>query len=249
VTTPQSTLEVASAARTAQLGIRARLMVDVAKLWPLLDRKNVSATFPGWLEAMKSVTRLYHRESSAAAGAAYRQAREVATLSPAPESLVRIADDPVDEWLEKAFRYSGPALLDKDTARPNTALSTTIGTASRIAQDGGRVTTLETTAADPVALGWYRVTGPNPCAFCALLASRGIVYHGDAFDRSDARFHGEGEFKVHNHCSCILAPAFSRDQELPASSKVALDVYRHRGKGPALPAFRKAWAEHTAAAQ
>lgn len=221
-------------------------MVDVAKLWPLLDRKNVAATFPGWLEAMKSLTRLYHRESSASAGQFYRQSREIATLSPAPDSLVRLSPEPDEEWLDKAYRYSGPGMLSRDTARPNTALTTTLGTAARIAQDGGRTTTLDTVAADPVAVGWYRSPGPTPCYFCAMLASRGIVYHADSFDRSDARFHGAGEFKVHNHCACTVQPAFSHGQELPDVAQQAADVYRNRGKGPAMKAFRKAWEAHQA---
>jgi hypothetical protein len=254
----RTTLEVAITARTMQLAIRARLLRDVTALWPALDKNRLGETFPGWVRAMSLLVRNYHGQSAAAASAAYREARAQATMSPAPRSLVKLAPAPSDEWMRQAFGFSGPGMLNKDTARPNTALSTTLGTASRIALDGGRTTTLETVKHDPVALGWYRVTDGAPCAFCALLASRPALKHEDgslrkgalygehSFDASNARFDGPGEFKVHNDCGCSMAPMFSTSDEMPAVNQKAAEVYANRGDGPALKAFRKAWAEHLA---
>lgn len=244
-----SALTLAASARTIQLAIRARLLQDVARLWPLLDPKRLDETFPGWMRAMTILTRDYRSQSSAAASAAYRAARQQATQSPAPRSLVRLAPDADEEWLSRAYGFSGPGMLRRDTARPNTALSTTMGTASRIVLDAGQTTTLDTLLEDPVALGWYRVTDSAPCAFCAMLAGRGVEYkpYGEhSFDASNARFEGEGIAKVHNDCGCTMAPAFSRDQELPETSRRAAEVYRNRGDGDALVAFRKAWNAHLA---
>lgn len=232
---PGSTLALAMSARTVQLAIRARLLRDVVKLWPALDPKRIDATFPGWVQAMTLLVTNYHRMSAAAAGNFYRAAREHATQSPTPERLIKLAADPAEDWMRRAFGYSGPGMLSRDTAAPRTALTTTLGTAARIAADGGRTTILETVKADPVAVGWYRVTDGQPCAFCALLASRGIVYKEQTAD-----------FKAHNDCGCTGAPAFQRDQELPAISREAEQVYRERDSGDALKAFRKAWTEHQA---
>lgn len=246
----RTTLEVALAARTMQLAIRARLLRDVTALWPLLDAKRLDETFPGWIRAMSMLVRNYHGQSAAAASAAYREARAKATLSPAPRSLIKLAPVPDEAWMRQAFGFSGPGMLNKDTARPNTALSVTMGTASRIALDGGRTTTIETVKADPVAVGFYRVTDGAPCAFCALLASRGIVEKSTlyrsahSFDDSNARFTGPGVAKVHNDCGCSMAPAFSRDEQLPDVNQKAAEVYANRGEGDALKAFRKAWNEH-----
>lgn len=246
----RTTLEVATAARVAQLAVRAQLLRDVARLWPLLDAKRLDATFPGWLSAMSMLVRSYRGQSSQVASRAYRASREIATQSPAPRSLIKLAPDPSPEWLARAFGYSGPGMLQRDTVRPNTALSTTMGTASRIVLDGGRETTIETVKADPVAIGFYRVTDGAPCAFCALLASRGVVpkstlYRSeDSFDASNARFTGPGMAKVHNDCGCSMAASFSRDQELPAINRKAAEVYANRGDGNTLVAFRKAWADH-----
>lgn len=251
----RTTLEVAATARMAQLAVRARLLRDVTALWPMLDGKRLNETFPGWMRAMSLLVRNYHGQSAQVASAAYREARAQATQSPAPRSLIKLAPTPDEEWLARAFGYSGPGMLERDTARPNTALSTTLGTASRIALDGGRTTTIETVKADPVALGFYRVTDGAPCAFCALLASRGVVpkstlYLSEhSFDASNARFTGLGVAKVHNDCGCSMAPVFSRDQELPDVNRKAAEVYANRGDGDALKAFRKAWAVHLTAQQ
>lgn len=237
---------IASSARQMQLAIRARLMQDVTRLWPLLDAKRLDTTFSGWLRAMTMLVRSYRGQSAAAASSAYRIAREHATMSPAPASLVKIAPEPDPEWLSRAFGYSGPGMLSRDTARPNTALTMTLGTASRVVLDAGRTTTLDTVKADPVAVGWYRVTDGKPCAFCALLASRGIVYKEHSFDGSNGRFTGDGMSKVHNDCGCGFSPAFNRDHALPDISQQAAEVYRNRGDGDPLVAFRKAWAAHLA---
>lgn len=239
-----SSSALATAARSAQVAISAQAMRDAVQLWPLLDPKRLPETWPAWLRAMVLLTKTYHSQSSLAAGRFYRQLREHATQSPAPSSLLRVAQAPSDEWLTRAFGFSGPGMLSRDTARPNTALSTTLGTASRIVQDGGRTTTLDTVHEDPVAVGWYRLTDGQPCPFCALLASRGLVYKSEK----------SASFEAHNQCGCIGVPAFSRDHELPDINQQARAVYYDtvRGmKGPktqatVLPAFRKAWAAHQA---
>lgn len=230
-------LELAASARAGQLAVRAAVMRDVAQLWPTLNVARLDATFPGWLRAMILVVGGYHAQSAALAGRYYRTARSHAIQSPTPARLIQTSQPPAEEWLRKAFGFSGPGMLSRDTLRPGTALSTTLGTAARVALDGGRSTVLETVKHDPVAVGWYRVTDGHPCGFCALMASRGIAYKSER----------SAEFKSHNDCGCDAAPAFHRDQPLPEINQQAAQVYRERGNGDALVAFRKAWAEHQSA--
>lgn len=101
------------------------------------------------------------------------------------------------------------------------------GTATRLVQNGGRDTIRASTEADPSALGWVRVTDGDPCAFCLTLASRGPEYKSaeTAGRRSNARFQGEGEFKVHDHCGCSALPVFAGTPELP-STRRADETYR-----------------------
>lgn len=241
-------LEAAAAARAAQLVLRAALLRDVVRLWPLLDRKQLAQTFPGWLRAMQLLVTSYHGQSAQAAAVFYRTARAAALQSPTPADLIKLAAAPDPEWMAKAFGFSGPGMMGKDTARPGSALSTTLGTAARIALDGGRATMTGTAHADPAAVGYFRLTDGSPCAFCAMLAGRGVVYKEHSFDASDRKFTGGGADKVHNLCGCTLAPAFSRKQQLPLVNAVARDVYiqsTHSADGDQkLVAFRKAWAEH-----
>ena len=49
-------------------------------------------------------------------------------------------------------------------------------------------------------------TSENPCAFCVMLASRGLVFKNDSFEESDRRFTGWGPEKVHDSCACGLVP-------------------------------------------
>lgn len=225
-------LPLVASARTVQIAVRAQLLKDVIRLWPLFDAKRVTETFPAWVQAMRLLVTSYHAQSAAAAAVFYRTARAQAVSAQTPPSIVKLAEAPSDEWMTRAFGFSGPGTLSRDTARPGTALSTTLGTASRIAMDGGRRTILDTVAADPVAVGWYRVTDGHPCAFCALLAGRGVVYKEHTAD-----------FKAHNDCGCTSAPAFTRKQPLPDVNDRAADIYRQHAQGQPdqLAAFRKAW--------
>lgn len=244
----------AGGARAAQVAISVAAMRDATKLWPLLDPKRLAQTWPAWVQAMKLLTTTYHAQSATAAGRSYRLLRSHATRSPAPSSLIKIAPPPSDEWMTRAFGFSGPGQLSLDTARPNTALATTLGTTSRIVLDGGRTTTYDTIEEDPVAVGWYLQTDAKPCYWCALIASRGVVYKEHSLDASDARFTGPGTAKLHNNCHCILAPAFSVGHDLPNVSQHAQDVYYEatrgmktaRNQANVLPLFRAAWNEHLA---
>lgn len=243
-------LDVATAARAAQLAVRAALLRDAARLWPLLKKDQLQQTFPGWLRAMQLLIANYHRQSAQAAGAAYRAARAQALRSPSPASLIRLAPPPDPLWMSKALGFAGPGMLSKDTARPGTALSTTLGTASRIVLDGGRTTIEQTTKADPAAVGWFLHTDGDPCWWCAMIASRGTVFKEHSLSQSNARFTGPGTAKTHNHCGCVLSPVFSSRQHLPEVNDAADHLWSASTGGlsgqQARDAFRKAWANRSA---
>jgi hypothetical protein len=113
--------------------------------------------------------------------------------------------------------------------------------------DGARTTVSDSAKADPKAVGWYFVTDGDPCYFCAMIASRGIVFKHDSFELSNAQFIGKGTAKVHDHCACSVAPAFSRSQRLPKTNRHAAFIWSQRGDGDALNAFRRAWEADRAA--
>lgn len=104
----------------------------------------------------------------------------------------------------------------------------------RHAQAGGRQTVHDNSEQDRTALGWVRVTRAKPCAFCAMLASRGIHYRpfrDDSFAESNARFSGEGDAKVHDECGCSLKPVYSDNDPILKQNKLFGDQWTLWGAG------------------
>lgn len=131
-----------------------------------------------------------------------------------------------DAPVEATLRTTGPHTIKYRIGRGQSpeqagraALVEASGAARRIVGDGGRDTLLTVVRHDRLALGWVRVTDGDPCAFCAMLASRGPVYKTGSFAESDPRFVGPGPVKVHDHCGCTVAPVFSREDALPGRSR------------------------------
>jgi hypothetical protein len=230
---------MAEAARQMQLQARAKLLRDVATSWAALDFARISATWPGWVRLMTALLGRYHGQSAQQAALHYLAARQAATgvvggftpvLAPSPSPL----------WIERALGYAAPGTFERQTkagaspdAASRSALTQVLGTSSRIALDGSRTTVGESVKADDKAVGWYRVTDGDPCAFCALMASRGVVYKSTTVD-----------FKAHNDCGCTSAPAFDREQPLPDLSREADRIYR--SGNASLKDFRAAWANRPA---
>ena len=100
-----------------------------------------------------------------------------------------------------------------------------VGKATKIAGDGGRQVIEEEVRKGNGPVGYARVVDADPCPFCAMLASRGVYYAGeeqagallyrsDSFRDSNARFAGDGRFKVHDHCCCTMEPVYLVDGKI-----------------------------------
>lgn len=77
------------------------------------------------------------------------------------------------------------------------------------------------------AIGYARFTDNKPCYFCGLLASQGAVYLSkDAFKASDAKFHGPGTAKVHDHCRCSLRPVFTKSGGMDERATYFLNIWK-----------------------
>lgn len=105
------------------------------------------------------------------------------------------------------------------------------GTVDAIALEGGRSPLDQAMRHDRLVKLVARGTSGNPCAFCAMLASRGFVYAGDV----NAGGEGFGSAnqdeikKFHIHCHCFPIVRFERVSQLPD-----LNIY-----------FREKWNEVT----
>lgn len=170
-----------------------------------------------------------------------RQAR--AEHQPRTERLVkpRIDWSEWDKAAERALLSSGPAYLKKQTQQGrdertagDNALAAVTGSASRHVLTGGREAMLTLVKADDRAIGWARVTDGDPCAFCAMLASRGPAYKSAA----------SAEFQAHDQCACTAEAVFSRSAAWPGDARAYQRLWYASTKGyngqDAINAFRRA---------
>lgn len=211
-----------AAHRRGQLAVRARTLRDLLVLWPLF-RPSDFATFEAFAAAAALLVTARHRES-AGLGAAYFSAfRRVEIGSPAEP---RVVGPPPTGIIVDKLRATGllgvlnarRAGLGVEAARSN-GLVRVSGAAAKMVLDGGRQSIVASLDRDGRALGWQRVTGPSPCAFCAMIASRGTVFKGER----------DAEFQAHDHDSCTAEPVYPGSRPLPRNME-----------------FRRQWDESTA---
>jgi len=203
--------------RATQIQIRARALSDYLKLWPIWEGDEDS--FRQMVVAAIVLVRAYHGLSAGAGGNYFESFRQAEGVP--GQALARLAD-PIDEDMvttslfvtgQDSVANSLRAGRTAEEARA-AALTKTSGSLTRHVLAGGRDTLLQSVASDKEALGWFRVTGRNPCAFCALLASRGPVYKSDTVG-----------FQAHDHDACTVEPMYSRDAEWPGRGREFKDLY------------------------
>lgn len=163
----------------------------------------------------------------------YAAAEGVGNLQP-----VRVV--PPAEQLATSLRVTGPVAFKTNLTRSGSEVGALrvmtrrlTGAASTRVLDGQRQTVLATFEADDRIVGWRRILeSPNPCAFCAMLASRGAVFDEDSV-----------HFETHDDCHCDVEPLWRREPDPP--DVVALrDQWEESTVGfkgvDALNAFRRA---------
>jgi len=130
-----------------------------------------------------------------------------------------------DRAAERSLLVTGPAELKKQIKRGilreqalKAAKAKVFGAASRQVLNGGRDLIQDVVEADPAALGWIRVTDGDPCAFCALLSSRGPVYKTEQ----------TAGFIAHDNCACIPKPVFSKKAPWPGRSREFRALYQEK---------------------
>ena len=195
---------IAERYRARQAAIAAKSALQIGSYWKGVEigneesaanfiRLSLESVSSGFLEGME-----YAREFT----------RERVAVT--PEAIF-----PNHEQIAASLSYVGPVLArramyageDFDTmmtpqqARRHVERQVR-GSAVRLTAEGSRRVVR---SVQSKRIGWMRVTkGEAPCFFCVALASRGPVYEDDSFDRSDPRFTGPGDVKVHDSCSCAL---------------------------------------------
>jgi hypothetical protein len=204
--------------RQGQLRIRAQALQSYTQLWPTWEGDEDS--FLKLVLAATVLVRTYRGFSSAYAGSYFQSYR---MAEGAPGEAVTMLADPVDEAAVRTGMYvTGQTAVRNalKAGRPpeeakSSAFTGTSGSISRHVLNGGRETILRSVDGDKAALGWGRVTDGDPCAFCALLASRGPVYKEE----------GTADFQAHDHDGCTVEPVYTRGAEWPGRSREFHDLY------------------------
>jgi hypothetical protein len=188
--------------RMAQLAIRAAMLRNLQRLWPMFKPEDF-ATFDDF-SALAAVLVQGANRSSAQLAARYLIALRAIEEQP-DETPPVIAPPPPVSVIRDELRATGllgtlnalRAGKDLQAASENGWVRAA-GSATSLTLGGGRDTIVETVKKDPYCIGWERVTGGNPCDFCSMLADRGPVYS-----------EGTSDFEAHDHCACSAEPIFA----------------------------------------
>jgi|SRR5690554_4495123 len=213
--------------RILQRRLAALTVAQMRQLWRLLDPENLPASSEDWLTATVAMIERNHAASAALSARYFVQFRQTEVrdgafqLPPAP-ILNR-------EQATTSLTVTGISRV----AQGKAAVDTAAAAAVRLVLNGGRGTLVDAVEADPVALGWIRVTDGDPCAFCALLASRGPTFKSQ----------GSAGFQAHDSCACTAEPVYDRNTEWPGRNREWADLYSEvaQGQPDPLNAFRRAY--------
>jgi len=243
--------------RLEQLGMRAATIREISRLfqerWDPSDLDGSVAAIVGATSRM--VMRDYRQGSERAA----EFVREVRDIAGSRATQLAVAGEPDARRVQRtvaksaltsaatAFRQGVP----QQEALRRSAVAAS-GSAGRLSLEGGRRTVVESAELAREAghsRGWKRETGAEPCAFCAMLATRGAVYHSEETARGGrGNFRGDGtgpDFEVHDHCACEPVEVFEREPLRPREQEF-WELYKEatrdvRGTKPAQSAFRAAY--------
>jgi hypothetical protein len=242
--------------RKNQLALRATFLREMLRSWPLLNPANLDGTAARWLELTMDLILRFRTRSVATAVDYYDRFRSAELGAEPVDRRVLLGLDaaPLDA-IRTSLVVTGPARVKYRTSRgapaeeaAQRALVDVSGAASRHVLGGGRDVLDAAAERDALAVGFARVTGPRPCAFCAMLAGRGPVYKSRAAATftSGRSKRGAGH-RYHDHCGCSVEPLFARDAPWPGKARDFEQLWMESTSGrsgkDARNAFRRALEE------
>lgn len=189
--------------RLLQLRLAAQAAGVGLILWDQLRASDLDGSTPDWLASNTALASRYFDQSSQTTAAyidKYRVAEAAGATSPvlvptfdaALTAQILLVAGPirVKNFIGRGF--SGSSALAA-------AKSGFAGMLRRQVMMGGRETVDLTASQDEQAIGWRRVSDGNPCAFCAMLCSRGPVYRSASSAGDPVAGNG---LHYHSHCGC-----------------------------------------------
>ncbi|MFI9381227.1 hypothetical protein [Kutzneria sp. NPDC052558] len=241
--------------RRAQVKVAAVTVANVLALWPLLDPFRLGDTVDDWLRQVLGVVDRQRDRSISLSQQYYQQLRTVEVGRAAGRPRPPAPTDP--KWTNRTVASvlaTGPSAIKSLSGNgippkvaADRAASEVAAAAARQVSNAGRAEVERTARADPVAVGWRRQTSANPCFWCAMLASRPVLY-----DTKQTALGGRPD-AYHSGCLCVAVPVFRHGTPLPDQAQAFGQLWRASTRGTAgkasVRAFRRAYYAQQKAAQ
>jgi hypothetical protein len=230
---------LAQAFHAQQAYLAMAVVREVLAIWSQLNLRDVRSSWPVLRAALAQEIRSQYVLSAQQANSYFLQSRSAAGVMTPPPDLA-VPPPPVQELITAVTDSTGPyrllasiksASLPLEQAVQNTGV-VLAGASTRLVLNGGRQAILSAVQADQKAIAWMRVTAANPCAWCAMLASRGAVYRSEA----------SAGFSAHGHCRCTAAPVFSENNAgFIAQNNLLQQEWKRVTRGHSGKYARRAW--------
>jgi len=227
--------------RRRQLAIRAAVLRDVTGVWRTeFDIEDVASSQLRVVEALKDVLADGKLRAAEEAADYYSQFR---AIDGPGARRARPMGDLDGRRVDRSVGYSARIVplkaLKAGRTRQQAAragLEQTMGASGRLVSDGSRETVIRAAEEDPAQPRWQRITGPEPCEFCAMLSARGGVYRAQATAVFEAHS-GRGAA-----CQCEAEPVYG-ERFLSEQQQRFKELYDREAKGTSDPlkAFRAAY--------
>lgn len=227
---PQAQRAVAMHASMSQ--IATMVAQAFATAWGLLSVGDLRATLPQVIAQTQAIVGQWGDVAAVAAAEYYAEERMAAGI--ATGFTPALAPAPTPDQVEAEIKWATKGLWSATPDVP-AAHTLSLGATAAMALSPGRDTIIQAVQKDKAAVGWARITDGHPCAFCAMIASRGPVYKSEQ----------SAGFEAHDHCQCSAAPFFSKDDASLLHSKQLYEDWKrvtdgHSGKS-AIRAWRSYW--------
>lgn len=243
---PTHALAEAYRVKQAEVASQAAAAVALAHK-TMLSKSDLDKGFAHYATVAAKIVNAARQNAAALGGAFYLAHRNAAGVrAEMPEIVWAPQIDPT--LLKTSLLVTGPVAVKKALSMGSTidqalhsAEVKTAGAAYRHTANGGRVTIKGTLHRDEAAIGWARVSDGRPCAFCAMLCSRGAVYES----ATTAGVSEDGD-KYHDNCGCFVVPVYTRNDPIPGLGPDLANLWEESQKGKpkgvsALAAFRKVY--------
>lgn len=235
--------QLATRYQAEQRVVSSTLTRDViALLVALLSLGDPGGSWIALKVALKALVRERRAKSAGIAALYYLRFRDDAGIGGrfSPAQPHELAEQRLDEALDGAglhvYRRAVRLGRTPEAAR-DTAGVTLTGTMTRLALEGGRDVMEQSVLDDDEALGWARIGDGDPCAWCAMLISRGAVFKSGA-TAGDVR-HGGTQY--HDHDGCQAVPVFTADNPYDRDAEELYAQWKRVTAGTSGAEARRVW--------